>query len=209
MSDPCPTCTSEHPERKLAWTDEKGDVRLMACPDPFHPEVEGAGEDEGVTLWRSLYKGDPAPGYWSGFQPDGDEAAVASMREQPDLYEVRDFIPAARLEKAEAERDALKKAKDENDGRFLVERDEARDRADQAEATVARVKAFAEQANSLLEGIGRRSMARQVLTLLNPDHSERKGGERCLCRPRDSDWKNVLDPACPVHGSERKGGDDG
>ena len=60
-------------------------------------------------------------------------------------------VPAllAEVERLRAERDAYRKAKQENDERFVVERDEARAERDAAREALARVEALADELDTL------------------------------------------------------------
>jgi len=78
-----------------------------------------------------------------------------------------------RAETAEAERDAYKKAKAENDERFMIERDEARERAEGAEA--AEEKWATEAAMWEMEFIHQTNTAADLRAMVN------KLSEPCPC----------------------------
>ena len=75
----------------------------------------------------------------------GDAITAEEARARFDRWHAAELRKAKavlldRLEAAERERDAYKRAKSENDERFMLERDEARSRAEAAEAKIARIR---------------------------------------------------------------------
>jgi hypothetical protein len=88
---------------------------------------------------------------WLNFQTFGQGGAdyaqsqmIAKLRTQEERAEAAE----AKLTAAEAERDAYRKAKQENDERFMIERDAARQERDEARAALLRIRNAAEAAEA-------------------------------------------------------------